>query len=374
VPVEGRPDPAGDEATATAKAEVRGRPTWVIGLVRPGQPDDRYYFFFALDQLEASLRELARVALAAWAFTVVVAGVIGRRVARATLRPVRSVAQAAEAIASGDLDTRLPAASDDEFGELSSSFNHMADEVQALDRQLGEAARRQERFTADVAHELRTPLTGMSATAAVLDELLPEMSPEARRSMTLLVGDVRRLRDLVLDLLELSRLDAGSTDTRAEPLRVRDAVEAVVRAADLRREAGISVEVDPGIALFADPSALRRMLGNLLDNAILHGRGRVGVRAHVAGADVLVDVMDEGDGIPASDVEHVFERFFKSDTACAGEGSGLGLAIARQHARSQGGDLTVTNQTDGTTCFTLRLPSAEPARSGDSDELAGEPA
>ena len=338
-----------------AETHVGGRPTLVVGMTGPAS---RYYFFYSLAQLEDSLDELARVAVLGWVFTVAVAGAFGQVVARATLRPVGEVAQAAEAIAAGNLSARLPVPSEDEFGGLAGSFNHMADEVQALVAKLEDAAARERRFTADVAHELRTPLTGMTATASVLADFLEEMPAEARRSATVLVSDVRRLRDLVAELLELSRLDATTGELGGEPLRVRDAFEAVIRGADVRREANVVLDGDGDEMVLAEPIRLRRILANLLDNAVVHGGGCVRVSWRRDRDHIVIDVADRGSGIPHGDLTRVFDRFYKSDRSRARGGSGLGLAIARQHALAQEGELTAANMTGGGAVFTLRLPAA----------------
>ena len=337
------------------RISVSGQDKLIIGASGPA--DTRYYFFFSVEEVQESLSELARVSLAGWALTVAAAGAIGQVIARTTLRPVANVAGAAEAIAAGDLAARLPVASDDEFGALAASFNHMADEVQALIGELEESARRQRRFTADAAHELRTPLTGMSATASVLAEMLDELPPAARRSATVLVSDVRRLRDLVMELLELSRLDSATEPLDLEPLRIADAINAVVAAAPLRREAEVSLEAQDDILVMAEPVRLRRILGNLIDNAILHGDGRVTVLARRVGANAMIDFVDNGPGIPEEDLSRVFDRFYKSDDSRAKGGSGLGLAIARQHAIAQGGELTVSNEPGGGAHFVLLLPA-----------------
>lgn len=341
-----------------AQGPVNGRASFVVGTRGPAGAS--YYFFFSLAQLQGSLGELGRVAAAGWAVTVGMAGAIGQIVARRTLRPVAAAAQAAQAIAAGDLGARLPAPSRDEFGALAASFNHMADTLQALIVQLNESALRERRFTADVAHELRTPVTGMSASASVLGEQLDDLPVPLRRPAAVLVTDVHRLRDLVLELLELSRLDRGSEPVTPEPLRVADAVSAVVESAELRRCANIEINVDDYAVVIAEPQRLRRILANLIDNAIVHGGGKVVVTARVTGPDVLIRVTDDGPGIAAGDETRVFDRFFKSDLSRAGGGSGLGLAIAREHAFAQNGDLVLERSGNGGACFTLRLPASAP--------------
>jgi two-component system sensor histidine kinase MtrB len=154
---------------------------------------------------------------------------------------------------------------------LATSFNHMADEVQDLIDRLATAADRERQFTADVAHELRTPLTGLAASAAILRDQLDSLPPGSQRAAAILVADVERLRDLVLELLELSRLDAATEPPAVGPLRIRAAVNAVIASAHQRRTASIDLNIDPDLMVSADPARLRRILANLIDNAIVHG-------------------------------------------------------------------------------------------------------
>lgn len=352
IPVGLVPADGGDEP-AVVEATVDGHRALVVA--QEGRSGGRFFFFFSQEQLDESLSELARVGAAAWLLTVLAAGALGRRVARQTLRPIATTAAAAEAIAGGQLDTRLPVAADDEFGALAGSFNHMADELEDLIAQLHEAAARERRFTAEVAHELRTPLTGISTSASLLGERIAELPGPLQRPMKLLVTDVDRLRGLVLQLLELSRLDAGAESVRLEPLRVANAIEAVIDGADLRRNASISVRADPSAAVLAEPWRLGRIVGNLLDNAIRHGGEQIEVIAGTRGDEVLIQVQDDGPGIAGPERDLVFERFFKSDESRASGGSGLGLAIARQQARAQGGDLLLDERPGGGARFTVTL-------------------
>ena len=338
-----------------ADAQVDGRHMRVAAAQGRGEAD--YFVFFSLRQLEQSLSELAAVAAAGWVLTVILSGAVGHLVARRTLRPVAATAEAAESIAAGDLDTRLTVGGPDEFGALAASFNHMADELQRLIDQLHAAAWRERRFTADVAHELRTPLTGMSASADVLTEHLDDLPVNLHRPAALLLADVTRLRDLVLDLLELSRLDAATEPVRAEPLRVVDAVEAVIMSTNLRRRATVAVDIDAGLTVMAEPRRLARIMGNLIDNAVRHGAGSVHVEAKDDGDHIVVTVRDEGPGIQPEEAGRIFDRFYKSDESRASGGSGLGLAIALEHAVAQGGSLTVGNASTGGACFSVRLPT-----------------
>jgi signal transduction histidine kinase len=349
-----------DEKPLLVEADLAGRPVLVSGA--EARDGDRYYLFFSLEQLYDSLDELARAAALSWFGTLVVAGAIGSVVARRALRPLATTAATAEAIAGGDLDARLPAGSSDEVGVLASSFNHMADEVQQLISQLGKAAERERRFTADVAHELRTPLTGMAASAALLAEHLPDLPSDARRPADILVHDVERLRQLVTELLELAQLDAATDEPHLVALDVATAVTAIVDDADARRSADIRCEIPAGLRVQAEPFALRRILGNLIDNAVRHGGGTVTVRAQPDPASdraVRIEVIDDGPGIRSEEMARIFQRFHKSDRSRSRGGSGLGLAIAHEHAVRQGGELAVDNEPDRGARFTLRLRRAD---------------
>jgi two-component system sensor histidine kinase MtrB len=360
------------EEPKIVEATIRGQRMLVAGA--SGRDGADYFVFFSLEQLDDGLGELARAAVLSWVATLLLATAVGWLIARRTLKPVAEVASVAGAIAAGDLSARLPAGATDEFGMLAASFNHMADEVQDLIGRLAEAAERERRFTADVAHELRTPLTGMAASAALLRNQLGTMPPSSRRPTEIIIGDVERLRDLVDELLELARLDSATEEPSLVPLSVRAAVDAVVAGDASRRRANIDVDIESTLIVAADPVRLRRILANLLDNAIVHGGGTVRVVARRAGDDVSIDVIDDGPGIAEAELDRIFDRFHKSDRSRAGGGSGLGLAIAHKYTGSLGGSLTVRNQPERGACFTLTLPAApdhRPAPSAPRDHDDG---
>ena len=163
------------------------------------------------------------------------------------------------------------------------------------------------------------------------------MPADARRPAELLVADVARLRRLVEDLMEVSRLDSGAEAVRPEPLELRSLVEAI---ADGRGEASVTGEE---VRLESDRRRLERIVGNLVDNAVEHGGG-ARVRVAREGGAAVVEVADCGPGIPAEHLPHLFDRFYKADPARSGSGSGLGLAIARENARLLGGDIEVASR------------------------------
>jgi signal transduction histidine kinase len=347
-------DALGDGKPHDVEANVDGAPYLVVA----GQPlrgSQQMYFFFPRRDLIAGVREVRDILVVAWVAVVLLAVASGRWIARRTLRPVRSAAALSQRLAAGELDARLPEGSGDEVGVLARSLNEMADALQHQMQELREAAARERRFTSDVAHDLRTPLTTLVSAAALLEDELAELPPSARRPIELLVRDVHRLHTLVTDLLELARLEGGHEAVNAEVLDLRTALQVAVGPAG----AGISVTVDgDDLQVVADRRRLRSMVGNLVQNALVHGSPPVEVRAHQADDGcVEIDVLDRGRGLPADEVDSVFDRFHKVDTARGGPGSGLGLAIARRHAELQGGTILAANRTGGGARFTIRLPA-----------------
>src|SRR5581483_8585514 len=206
-----------DRDIVTGTTTVRGTPYLVTGG-RPAGSGVELYFFFTPQGLIDSLTTVRDWLLFGWLALMGLAALVARRMALVTLRPVRATAGAARSLAEGLLSTRLRAETDDEFGALASYFNDMAEALEQKIAALEEARDREERFTMFAAHELRTPLAGMSTTASLLEEDLDALPERARRPAELLVADVARLRGLVLNLLELGRLDTGLDDVAWEPV------------------------------------------------------------------------------------------------------------------------------------------------------------
>ena len=350
-------DPRPPGELARASTTVRGTPYLVVaGIPRSGT--SRLYFFFDRSDHLDSLRQFRNVLAVGWLAAVAGAAMVGSLVARRTLRPVARAADAAASIADGLLQTRLPAATDDEFGAWAESFNRMAAALEDKIKALSDAAERERRFTADVAHELRTPLTGMSSAASMLAEELEGIRPQGYRLAEILIDDVRRLEGLVVELLELARLDAGQDDVHLEPLSLSHAVGAVLAAWD--GDSPVCDASGPEVTVMADRFRFKRVVSNLVANAVEHGGGPAEVVWRREGDMVALDVLDRGPGLPQQDVERVFQRFHKTDSARAQGGAGLGLAIALEHARAQGGDLQAANREGGGARFTFRLPVAPP--------------
>ncbi|MFC3502118.1 ATP-binding protein [Micromonospora krabiensis] len=342
---------------AYERSAPAARPRLLVVGGRIPAADTELYVVTVEEDLLADLDQLRTALLAGWALVVLVAAGIGHALARRTLEPVGRASRAARAVAEGLLATRLPVRGRDEFSDWAASFNEMAEALEAKIEALSRAQARERRFTADVAHELRTPVTALVAAASLLREHTDQLPGDARRAAELLVADVVRLRRLVEDLMEISRLDAGQ-----EPLAVRTVDPlALLHALVGARGWHDRVAVD-GVAatLRTDPRRLERVLANLVGNAIEHGGGEARATVDRVGPDVTVDVVDHGPGIPAEHLPRLFDRFYKVDPARSGRGSGLGLAIARENARLIGGRLTVRSEPGLGTRFRLTLPAAGP--------------
>lgn len=339
----------------TMTATVDGHPTLVVGGTK-ASGTSQLYSFFSREELTTSIREFRNVLALGWLISVVTAALFGNLVARRTLRPVNEAARASQSLADGLLDTRLESSSDDEFGRWALSFNRMAEALQDKIQDLSRAAERERRFTADVAHELRTPLTGMVSAASLLEEDLASLPPGTAPAVELLVDDTHRLKVLVTELLELARFDAGQEDAHLEALALGDALRTVTHSWD--GSSRVRVEVDEHVHVVADRARFRKVVANLVHNALQHGGDGVGVRGYRDDDRVVIEVTDRGPGIAEADLGRVFDRFFKGDASRSGGGTGLGLSIALANARLQGGSLTAHNVEGGGACFTFTLPAA----------------
>ncbi|WFE98993.1 HAMP domain-containing sensor histidine kinase [Micromonospora sp. WMMD964] len=328
----------------------------VVGGRIPGSTAELYVLTVE-DDVATDLGQLRNALVAGWVLVVLLAAGVGHALARRTLEPVGRASRAARALTEGLLATRLPVRGRDEFSVWAATFNEMAEALESKIGALSAAEARERRFTADVAHELRTPVTALVAAASLLREHLDQLPDDARPAARLLVGDVVRLRRLVEDLMEISRLDAG---------RERPAVEAVDASALLHgivaaRGWSDRVLVDgDAVTLRTDRRRLERVLANLVANAVEHGGGEI--RATVVGAGPLVvfEVTDQGPGIPAEHLSRVFDRFHQVDRSRSAPSSGLGLAIAREHAVLLGGVLSVRSGSGAGACFRLELPATGP--------------
>jgi two-component system, OmpR family, sensor histidine kinase MtrB len=334
--------------------DLRGQSVLIVGGRQGGPPD--LYFVFGASQVDTALAQLQLGLVGAAVLAVALALVAASVIARGILRPVAAAGAAARRIAEGDLDARVAAGGRDELAELASELNRMAASLQASVSRLEEAQGQNRQFVADVAHELRTPLAALVAEASMIEPALGDLPPDARRAGELLAQDVRRMRTLVEDLLEISRFDAAAEKPSLEPVDLGRLVAAVVAAR--LPEAALTLPSTP-VAATSDPRRLERILGNLLDNARDHAPGApVEVSVVTARDGAVITVADRGPGVSALAIPHLFDRFYKADSSRAGGSSGLGLAIAAEHAALIGASLRVRARPGGGLVFALAVPPA----------------
>jgi two-component system sensor histidine kinase MtrB len=337
-------------------------PVLVVGARRPPTGPD-FYFFFPADDVDDTLSQVQRVLLIAAAAALLLGTVAAGLIARRVLRPVAEAGRAADRMADGDLSVRLPVESSDEIGRWAEAFNRMATALQQQIDALVATQERERRFVADVSHELRTPITALVNEAAILERHLDELPESWRNVGNLLVSDADRVRRLIEDLLEISRLDAGTT-VEATPVDIEAFLSAVI--AERHPQARLrAIGFDRPVGV--DRHSLERIVGNLVENARSHAPGAPTFVDAIAEAGTLhIEVRDEGPGVADGELERLFDRFYKSEGARQG-GSGLGLAIARQHARRTGGELTVRRGEPGGLVFEALLPVTDLLRGGDGD-------
>jgi two-component system, OmpR family, sensor histidine kinase MtrB len=373
------PTPTADWASTTLKYGTDTGDVPVVsattpGLVygheiqlEPGKNIELYYAFPFVNEHDA-LTSDGRLIAGVGAVLVLALGGIAWFVTRLVVRPVRQAAGIAERLADGRLDERMHARGEDDLARLATSFNKMAGNLQKQINKLEELSRVQRRFVSDVSHELRTPLTTVRMAADVLHDAREDFDAPSARSAELLQTQLDRFEELLGDLLEISRFDAGAAVLDAEPVDLRALVHRVVETnAVLAERKGSEVRiVEPDRPCVAeiDPRRIERILRNLVVNAIEHSEGRPVVVKVAASQDaVAVAVRDYGVGLKPGESSLVFGRFWRADPARARTtgGTGLGLAISLEDARLHHGWLQAWGEPGGGSQFRLTLPQASGA-------------
>lgn len=284
-------------------------------------------------------------------------------VLRSITIPISEAADTSARLASGDLEVRLPVRGEDELATLGRSFNAMADSIQGQIYELADLSLVQQRFVSDVSHELRTPLTTIRLASEMINDQRDTFAPATGRAAELLHDQVERFELLLTDLLEISRYDAGSVQLELEPESLAQLTEDVVESMrQLAEQHGSIVRVlTPGghTSSQMDARRVRRVVRNLLGNAIEHGEGRpITVTVDSNRQAVAIGVRDFGMGIRPEDVEHVFDRFWRADPSRKRSigGTGLGLSISLGDARLHDGTLRVWSERGRGSHFVLTLP------------------
>jgi signal transduction histidine kinase len=330
--------------------DIDGQPYIAVGVYIRGF-DARYYEALPLTDTDRSLRAISTALGIGALVTALLAAGLGWWTSRRLLRPISRVAVAARDLASGGLDTRMAPETDPDLARLASSFNDMADSIQAR-------IEREARFASDVSHELRSPITALTAAVEVLDGRRADLPERSQQALDVVVGQVRRFDQMVMDLLELSRIDAGSTELHREEVDLDDLVPRIAQRygfGDVAIEIG--KKVPPLVRL--DKLRFERILANLLENAREHAGGATTVRIEPhSRRSIVLTVEDAGPGVARGERMRIFERFARGSAARHRVGTGLGLALVSEHAHAHGGEAWVEDRPGGGSRFKVSFAEA----------------
>ena len=335
------------------RQNLQGRP-FVIGGTKVLPNGPTAYMFKSLENERADLNTLGWSLAIATLLALIGSALLAQAASATVLRPVKRLGEAAKRLGEGHLDTRLEVEGSDELADLARTFNRAAESL----HEQGAREAQSRRFVADMSHELRTPLTAMTAVTDILEDEAESLDPMIEPAVRLVVSETRRLSDLVENLMEVTRFDAGTAKLVADEVDVADLIMSCIDG----RAWYDAVELDAprGILAVVDPRRLDVVFANLIGNALKHGGSPVRVKVRQTEDTVVVEVSDSGPGIPEDVLPHVFDRFYKADRGRArSEGSGLGLSIAMANAQIHGGTITAANGEVGAV-FTLTLPLTPP--------------
>jgi two-component system, OmpR family, sensor kinase len=311
-----------------------------------------------LTERDTALQSLATILLIAGSLMIIIAFGIGWFFAELTLRPIHRITQTAQTIGDERDFTRrvLYTGPPDEVGQLASTFNSMLSRLQDAFQKVEHSLQMQRDFVADVSHELRTPLTTLRGNLGLLRRIPP---PEEQADiLNDMVDESDRLIRLVNDLLQLARADTGRALAK-EPVDISSALEETGRQArqlDSHRE--IELTGAPNLQILGDKDALKQVLLIALDNALKHSSGDIKMRAERKGSWAEIRVQDFGEGIPAEELEHIFDRFYRGNDTATIPGFGLGLPIAKALVESQGGEIHLESKVGQGSTVILRFPIA----------------
>lgn len=335
--------------------DAGGRLHLAVG-VRLAAVEADYYELFSLAELEDTIELLARSLASGVAGAAVVAAMVGWAAANRLVRPLRPVADAAERIAGGALDTRLGEPADPDLRRLTEAFNQMA---AALESRI----ERETRFAADVSHELRSPLAAVSAAVEIIQRRRDQLPPQVTEAFAVLAAKVSLFQRMVLDLLEISRLDGGTAVVSDDIIDLRHLLDRLV---DQHAAPGTPVDVDADAPthIRGDRRRLAQAIANILDNANRYAGGATRVTVTVPGQGwIRLEIDDGGPGIKEEERDAIFGRFARGEAgveAGSDSGTGLGLALTAEHIRLHGGRVWVDDTPDGGARFLVDIPTGLP--------------
>lgn len=339
---------------------------YLIGGTKVVETPLTAYMFKSLDTERADLNTLGWSLAIATLLALIGSALLAQAASATVLRPVKRLGEAARRLGEGKLDTRLEVEGGDELADLARTFNRTAESLSDQVAELSAREAQSRRFVADMSHELRTPLTAMTAVTDILEDEADALDPMIEPAVRLVVSETRRLSDLVENLMEVTRFDAGTAKLVADEVDIADLLMSCIDGRAWYD--AVDVDAPRGIRAMVDPRRLDVVLANLIGNALKHGGSPVRVRVRERDGQVVVQVSDSGPGIPEDVLPHVFDRFYKADKGRArSEGSGLGLSIAMANAQIHGGTITAANGETGAV-FTLSLPLTPPAPDDQDDQ------
>jgi len=321
--------------------------------------------WFSAQMMFASQHDLL-LAIVLLVFAGGMAMVLGYFLSSTITERIHILKGAAENLAGGDLNTRVPVNGRDEVAGLAATFNQMAQQLQAADKKQRELENLRRDLIAWVSHDLQTPLASMRAILEALSDGVVEEPETVKRYLNTAQRDVRYLSSLIDDLFQMAQLDAGGFPLHRAEASLGDLVSDTLESfTELAKQQAITLEgnvdsdVDP---VLMDTQAIGRVLNNLISNALRHtaNNGRVSVWVRRTTQGVEVTISDTGAGIRADDLPHIFERFYRGDASRSRNrstgGAGLGLAIARGIVQAHGGDIKVDSEIGKGTQFTFYIP------------------
>lgn len=321
------------------------------------------YVLFGFDAQQRTIDLIGRSMWGTGLFLIALIMIVASVVLRQVIRPVKYAAEIAEQLTSGDLSKRMEVKGEDEVARLGQAFNEMADTLAQQISRLENLSRLQQRFVSDVSHELRTPLTTIRMASDVIHSAKDGFDPNISRSAELLVSQIDRFENLLSDLLEVSRFDAHVATLSLDQIDANSLVRRCVDdlgIASKERAAQFHLSCpEHPVLIEADSRRLERIMRNLLANAIDHSEGKpIHLTIKENDSAISISVRDYGVGLTESQIERVFDRFWRADPSRSRErgGTGLGLAIAREDAMLHGGVIKVWGELGKGSNFVLTLP------------------
>ncbi|WP_245720102.1 sensor histidine kinase [Nocardia uniformis] len=334
------------EPAATQRVTIAGKPYLRVRVALNDQ-GDVFYEFTPITELDSTLRMLRNLLVGCAIVATSIGALLGVWASRRVLKPLHQLANTASLIASGKLDTRLPSTLDRDLAATVDAFNTMVDSLQ-------QRIERERRLVGDVSHELRTPLTTLVTAVGIMNKRAHELPDRSRRALKLISDELNHLRQMIDDMLELARVDAGVHRGDVERLSVGELLTHTLAARQYPPE--LLTVVDNAM-IRGRRLELERTIANLLDNAERHAGGAVAVTVRREGHEAVVMVDDAGPGVPVIDRTRIFERFA---TIRVGRGSatgtGIGLALVAETVAAHGGRVYCEDRVGGGARFIVRLP------------------